>query len=391
MCKKLIDETWYCWVPTNLGVLNYDFVTHSQIKKNFTSTSKYSKKTNSKRFYDLDLKFIIDSLPSYLTFTTESEEKPVGVITINNNDTNFEGTVILSYKESFQIEFEFNVEYNGKTKIFNVKYTIIDKNLELPKECNDTLFDTFAQIAYMIIKYSLHGDNHHHQKIDYILQVQRDKFLVKNIIDSFAKHIKNVERDIKSISFCIGHLKAINSIEEVKGYISYVNTFYELNKDEIDKDNSSFLKIKTMDNVLVSLKSSVTKKDNRFKYLDNSKTMFLTISALAISLALFLLNIHAKIAPNTLSATTFISKLNIIFEQSWYINLFFVSILIIFLLSILKRCDISSYIFYEKYPIYENFKHLSWLSLRDSSFRHILLKLVFPLSIIGISLYFLLG
>jgi len=124
MCKKLIDETWYCWVPTNLGVLNYDFVTHSQIKKNFTSTSKYSKKTNSKRFYDLDLKFIIDSLPSYLTFTTESEEKPVGVITINNNDTYFEGIVILSYEESFQIEFEFNVEYNGKTKIFNAKYTI---------------------------------------------------------------------------------------------------------------------------------------------------------------------------------------------------------------------------------------------------------------------------
>ena len=391
MCKKLINEIWYCWVPTNLGTLNYDFVTHSQIKKNFTQTAKYSQDESNKRFYDLDLKFIIDSLPSLLTSQTESEEQPIGVIKIKNNDSFFEGTVILSYEESFQIEFEFCVEYNGKTKIFNAKYTIIDENLELPQECNDSLFDTFAQVAYMIIKYSMHGDNHHYQKIDYILQVQRDKFFVKNIIDSFAKHIKNVERDIKSISFCTGHLKAINSIEEVQGYISYVNTFYELNKGEIETDSASSLKIKTMDNVLLSLKSTVAKKDNRFKYLDNSKTMFLTISALAISLALFALNIHSKIAPDTLSATIFISKLNMIFEQSWYLNLFLVSILITFLLSVLKRCDISSYIFYEKYSIYENFKHLSWLSLLDSSFKYILLKLLIPLSIIGVALYFILS
>lgn len=227
MCKKLINETWHCWVPTNLGTLSYDFVTHSQIKKNFGHTSKYSKDDNCKRFYDLNLKSIIDSLPSYLTSKKNHEENPMGVITINNSLSLFEGTVLLNYKESFQIEFEYTVEHNGKTKIFNTKYTIKDENLELPEKCNDTLFDTFAQIAYMIIKYSLHGDNHHHQKIDYVLQVKRHKFSVKNIIDTFGKHIKNVERDIKSLSTCTGHLKAINSIEEVQGYISYVNTFHD--------------------------------------------------------------------------------------------------------------------------------------------------------------------
>ena len=404
-----VNSNWYCWVPTNLGTLSYDFITHKQIKEVFGSQAKYSPRFSCKAFYDLDLKFIIDSLPSHMTSTDLSEEIPTGVISIANTSSNMEGRLLFEYRDTFRIIFNYKVQPCGKTSIFNAKYTIKDINLELPKNHNDSLFDTFAQIAYMMIKHAIHGDNHHHQKIDYVLKVQRNNFSVSNVIDTFGKHIKNVERDIKSIDRCRGNLKALNSVEEVRGYISYVDTFYALYKAHLPKTDTAHIKVKNMNNVLISLEATVRKKDNHIKYMDNPKTAFLTVVALIISLSLISLNLYIQSKSEekaiVCSITQDLSILecnklqvnelnpsivhDIIYLYKWNIdNVFTVMLLSIFVLFfLLKKCYIGSWYFYDSYNTYEKYKYLSWLRIKDSSFKHILIKLILPLSLIAISLY----
>ena len=144
-----------------------------------------------------------------------------------------------------------------------------------------------------------------------------------------------MERDIKSLNTCTGHLKAISMLyAEVKGYISYVNTFYELNKNIVS--NKSKTLIKNMENVVTSLESTVTKKDNHFKYSDNAKTTLLSIFTIIISLSLFgfkiLMDNHDKSIP--------LNSFNNIVIFPWYyilIGIVIFALIIFFIISLYPK------------------------------------------------------
>ncbi|MDQ7085470.1 MAG: hypothetical protein Q9M36_11325 [Sulfurovum sp.] len=222
---------WYSWIPTNLGVLDYNFITPKQMYSNFGKNIKFSE--DKTRFWNLDLKNFKDSLSPYITTSHIKEISPTGTISFEILDSSLKGRVSIYYADTFSIGFNYSLERNGKIRIDS---PYLGKSNQI-KDIDTALMDTFAQIAYMMIKQSLHGDSHHHQKIDYVLKVSRDIFPADIIINTFAKHIKNVERDIKSLDTCIGHLKAMNAIEEIRGYLSYVNTFFALYKEELSQES----------------------------------------------------------------------------------------------------------------------------------------------------------
>jgi len=371
---------WYAWIPTNLGILNYDFITEKQIFSSFGKNIINSSDNNTKRFCNLTLNNFQDSLPSYLTNFIGKEIIPIGCITISDLLKNFVGNVRITYTNYFSIDFNYKLNVDGKISIFDPCFSYSNKI----KYISEDILETLAQICYMIIKQTVHGDNHHHQKIDYILKVNRDIFPADKTICTFGKHIKNVERDVKSLNTCTGHLKAINAIEEIKGYISYAKTFAELNKSIISDSSKTLMT--NMENVVTSLEATVTKKDNHFKYLDNAKTTLLSIFALIISLSLFgfkiLMDNHDEKIP--------IGNLNTIFTFTWYDIVFYITFFGLFVFYWLRRCYINSYIFYNRYSWYESYKFLSWLSPKDSSFKHILLKLIIPSLITAISIYYIL-
>ncbi len=383
----LIDSLkWYAWIPTNLGILDYNFITFYQMSLNFGKNIKFSKDKENSRFWNLDLKNFKDSLsPSFTSVSIEEEIIPIGVISFQPyyNNKVLKGIVIINYPDNFKVSFDYYLEENGKICIYNPRFSDTNQMQYIDK----SLLTTFAQMIYMIVKQSLHGDSHHHQKIDYVIKVQQNIFPANRIIYTFAKHIKNVERDIKSLDTCRGHLKAINSIEEIRGYISYANTFYELNKDKMNH-NSKIL-VKNMQNVIISLEATVAKKNNHFKYLDVSKTTFLTIFTLVISLSLMLFK---DIIHNNITIVDRYIEFNILgntFLLEWY--MFFFS-LFLFGLSIfywLRKCYIKSYIFYNHYNIYEAYKYISWISLKESSFKYYLIKIIIPITIIMVSSYFI--
>ncbi len=290
---------WYSWIPTNLGILDYKFITYTQMSSNFGKNIKISKDKNENtlRYWNLDLKNFKDSLISYLTVSKGKEITPIGTISFQSiSDEILRGIVSINFPNSFRISFYYELEMNGKVCIHTPSF-----QSNQIKYIDKSYLNIFAQITYMIIKQSLHGDSHHHQKIDYVLKVQENTFPVDTIIYTFAKHIKNVERDIKSLDTCVGHLKALNAIEEIRGYISYSNTFYELNKDKMNS-NSKIL-VKNMGNVVISLEATVAKKHNHFTYLDTAKTTLLTIFTIIISLILIVFKKISNYSPPSTTQT----------------------------------------------------------------------------------------
>lgn len=370
--------TWHCWVPTNLGELSFNFITLNQIKKRFTNSAKYSNRFGTKVFFDLDLSFIADTLDVFGIASRDRSESPFSVIYINDNGDNFSGKLSIFYKDTLKIISQYKVCRDGKVEIENLKYKILSEELDFPDNPNDELFDTFAQISYMIIKNTLHGDNHHHQKIDYVLEVQRGSFSACGILKTFGRHIKNVENDIKHISTCTGHLKAKNSSEEVKGYISYAKTFVKLYKDEIDRDCKN--QICFLQNISDSLNANVKVKNNNHTYLDSFITMFLTFFALLVSSSILIANIYYhKIEPKKQTGNNFS---NFVYENIEPI-IIFLPLLIFVVVIFLKKCQIASWIFYKHYKLYEIYKNISWIHPKKSNKKILFVKFGIPIILIG--------
>lgn len=370
--------TWYCWVPTNLGELSFNFITLNQVKKRFTDSAKYSNRFGTKVFFDLDLSFIIDTLDAFLITSRDKDESPFSVISINDNGDDFSGKLSIFYRDSIKIISQYKVYRDGKVKIENLKYKILSNELDFPTDPDDDLFDTFAQISYMIIKNTLHGDNHHHQKIDYVLEVQRENFDACEILKTFGRHIKHVENDIKHISTCTGHLKAKNSAEEVKGYISYAKTFVKLYANDISGNCEN--QICFLQNISASLNANVTVKNNNHTYLDSFITIFLTFFALLVSSSILIANIYYHYMD--IKKETGNDFSSFIYDNIETIAIF-LPLIILAVVVFLKKCQISSWMFYRHYKEYEIYKNISWIHPKKANIRILFIKFGIPFIFIG--------
>lgn len=349
------EQVWYSWIPTNLGELNLDYFGKS---KELEGKYKKIKKT-SKYFYikKLDISSISDTytplnkwLDPLTTALLPSYEKEVyGNVDffICKKQFFFSSKIRLSYPEHFVAQADLDVDFNGKLKIFNLVINPNDKNIWDEFESYEHFRDYLAQVIFIIIKSIIHGDNHHHQKIDTAITVNRDSFNPQLIIENLCKHIKRVEHDIKNFDRCYGELKAKNAIEEMKGYKSYINTFRSLfiPKDNPLKDCPIYVSDPTIiDNIIISLESSVKKSQNKPMHRFTIISTMLIYAAAVISAGILYLNMMKECYSP------------IVFDFDYYI----VYIAVLSLIAIFHlRCTIASFIFYNFYNFYEYLFHLT--------------------------------
>lgn len=141
---------------------------------------------------------------------------------------------------------DFVMEINGKITIKNIETAAItfdenkyaemasnnDKNIiskiDLSCESLTDLTDVYhnnltyiAQSLYTVIKRLIHGDNHHHHKLDTIIPVAETPFDPEMIFNSMASRLKEIEVTIREGNT----LSAQSDALKAKGLKSYISTF----------------------------------------------------------------------------------------------------------------------------------------------------------------------
>ena len=252
-CSK---KKFFSWIPTNLGKLDFSLVSHpkNSFLKNKSILTSNSDNTKKLILFEPEISDNIIFSP----FFREIELLPIFFFTIDktsNKKVNkgkasirfyhlrsldylkkikgIEYDVIYNFYnfEKFFIHFgcNFKVNENGKIKLFNfnffeknednnIKIENFNKNI-INKELNQTI----ALALYTLIKRTIHGDVHHYQKIDIIIEVYK-KFSPNKIMLSMLRYIKWIETFLK-----YANLKDNYS----KGAYSYIQTFKNLFKKEI--------------------------------------------------------------------------------------------------------------------------------------------------------------
>lgn len=351
------SHSWYSWIPTNLGELNFEYFGKS---KDLEGKYQKVRKTQS-TFYikKLDISFISDTYttlskwldPLMSSFLPSFEEEVFGSVDffIRKQTSYFTAKIRLSYPEYFLAEARIRVGLDGKFKVYDL--TMFPNNEELWADfgSQEHFSDYLAQVIFIITKGLLHGDNHHHQKIDTAITINRNKFLPEHIIKNLILHIKRVEHDIKSLDRCYGEIKAKNAVEEMKGYQSYINTFRSIfyPKSREGVNTPKYVSDKSiLDNIIASLEANVKKSQNKPAHRITIISTLLVYLAAAVSGAILYIN---------LMDCNYESHIT-----HW--GFYWTYLVILLIISIMHlRCVFASWVFYHFYPIYEYLFHITAL------------------------------
>ena len=270
-----VDDTWYGWIPTNLGKIVFDFIDGKNLS--FLSKKyKFKKENNEITISLFDIYFISGTsfFNRLFYFFKNKEYYSNANILIQNKISSLDGSIKFFYKDTITFEVSFSVETNGKAK-FKLEKIDNPHNIYI-----DNISYEIKQIIYVILKGIIHGDNHYHQKIDTVLKITEDSFDTEKILDyNMLLHLKMIERNIKmSKEKCSYRLKQNITVDEVNGYISYIKTFVVLFGNDYMKE-----KLKIANNIKDSLNANISRREKKFNYIDKNKTILLTIFALIIA------------------------------------------------------------------------------------------------------------
>jgi len=134
----------------------------------------------------------------------------------------------------------------------------------------------------------VHGDNHHYQKIDTMIDVYTD-FNPKQIITDLAFQIKRLEKFVK-----LGQTESISAIYNVdkehaylvaQGFQSYIQTLdnlfkdYKLQEDE-NTDKLNYISLENIKNVILSLPSNTQRAKINRESKRNATIFFISLLAL---------------------------------------------------------------------------------------------------------------
>ncbi|WP_457596856.1 hypothetical protein [Hydrogenimonas sp.] len=349
-----LSRVWYSWIPTNLGEINPLFFGKS---KNVDEKLQNARIKNNRFFAEkIDISFISDThyflskwlnpLAKTILPTLEDELFGFADIKIEEKKAYFFGKIELYYPEHFQASAFFDLEHTGKIRIYGV--SLFPKKEELWKNFSnkEEFLDYLAQVIFIIIKTIVHGDNHHHQKIDTAIEVKRGKFDPIVILKTMIQHIKRVEHDTKNMDKCIGRLKAKNTIEELKGYRSYIRTFRSLFLQNIKSDGPEPLYTKDpsiLDNLIDSTEATVNKWINTPTYFSSFLSILLVYMALSVSGAILYNNLTGGEDP--------------VFSDWGYYRLSLLALMV--LMTYHLKCSVYSWLFYKYYAFFEYLYYVS--------------------------------
>jgi len=268
------SSNWFGWIPTNRGKINFSFISHNNIQ----AISKNFKSTITKEqiiIQNLDISTISDSY-KFKQYKKINKQKIYNEITsfanikITDGDI-FKGSIEI-YNEDIKVESDFIINSNGKIEFSGYISNKFDLLNGFEKE--------IQTVMYIIVKTIVHGDSHHHQKIDIALPITSNEFDIKLISESFVDYIKLVEKNIKNQKECHSNLRNEILVYEINGYISYLKTFLIL----FDTDKKLENNLKYAENILISLKSTVEKRKTKVTNNGSILTSLITFLGLFISI-----------------------------------------------------------------------------------------------------------
>lgn len=328
--KLGFQDKWCGWIPTNLGELQFEFITQEQNQQTFPIIAYYQSEDKNQIQITIDAKKISDSLKwrSFLVDDTEWEEiqAKTAKIELRNHDTSFEGNIALNFSE-VEISTSFSISLNGLVEFTQIDYTQ-NKFLE------QSIVDFHRLALYILLKSVVHGDNHHHQKIDVALKVTDGTFDPVIILHNLLIHIKSIERNIKRLKGCASKIEAFQAYHDLEGYISYCKSFYAIFIKDLDEKKEMKILYENLENIKNSAKAKIDKFDKQNTLKKNTYTTFMTLMALVVSISI-------------LTQTKD--------EKSLYLYLYFIPIL---LFLFIEGCALLHYLRLYRYDEYETLKHL---------------------------------
>lgn len=299
---RKIDTKWFSWIPTNLGYLNYNYIADRNNlecvfgKNNFEKTKTAKDISIFLRDTHLsDINEIAALLLEYdevlSTAKLRFEKKDIFNETIQKNQPiGICGEISIDYANVLTMNATFDIHTNGSIVIEAIALQY-DENTMNDPDLNVILSNTIANAMYTLIKKIVHGDKHHHQKIDTIIGVYT-KFDPKQILTDLGFQIKRLEKYVKAKNNTASALMYNSAVEETHntamGFMSYIRTFHSTFikvKDEDEK--STHISLSGIENVISSIKSIVNRNNNETAHSNKIILLIVTLIALFASLNIF--------------------------------------------------------------------------------------------------------
>jgi hypothetical protein len=304
--KYTVGRSWYSWIPTNLGFLNFNYVAdfHNLLKV-FGENNFSIKSTTDKKIVKLHETNLSD-LNCFITKALDINEEKLSAEIVLNNETidnkvlgksqpsKISGTCNIAMPDNniFQIKSIFTIERTGKIIIKDI--IIIYQSEHINKiENNNTLNQTVANAVYTLIKKIVHGDNHHDQKVDTMIGVYTE-FEPRQILTDLGFQLKRIEKFVKtnhtpSLSL-IYDIDKVYAYNVAKGFQSYIETFNNLfledkeDKEDKEKINLPFITKENIENVILSIEAGVLNYKSKKEEGRNFILFMVTFIALFSSL-----------------------------------------------------------------------------------------------------------
>lgn len=294
----------YTWIPTNLGYLNFNYI----------ADVNFLDKTFSKFGYELDDKKECEKkIIIHKTSLTDLNPKTVKIYQIDdicakceikimlNKGTeskteNLSGSITLEHSDNKALLFiaksNFTIKLNGEMKLYDIDIQYCDKKATIKKKDKQAVYDTSIIALATLLKKVIHRDNHHDQKVDTLIGVY-ETFNPNQILTDLAFQIKRMEKSCKNEQSTQHPLYAqqlLNLPNEANGFMSYINTFKNLFENELKKTSKQahYVQYDNIENVVDSIKASVSKLQQKKIKKSSAKTLLLTLFAILISYIIML-------------------------------------------------------------------------------------------------------
>jgi len=347
---------FYGWLPTNRGKINFEFI---KIPDVILPSHIYERSISSDGFFirsKADFFNDFENLSSISKYQRNAKEVSFELLI----QRDLIGYVKFSWNDG-SIYSEFIIQKNG---------VVCFSNLSINMNSNDYDLNFIKRIVYTTVKIFVHGDAHHHQKIDITLPVIDNEFDENKISEGLLDYIKRIERNVKLNNECSKILKNEISYYESEGYLSYFSTFVILFPSRKVKKNYQLAQ-----NVINSLKQIVNKRREKRNFGNSIITIILTFLGLFISINILLNGYDGDICIENLHKHRFLVlgwiAVGVIL---FYLNIFY--------------CTLYSYIFYSNYEMFEILEYLKHAKFRDLNWKGKLIKLI-PLFLFIILMYLL--
>lgn len=336
------DDIWYSWIPSNLGILNFNYIAdNNNLTQVFGNGNISISSTSSQKIIHLsetnlsDLNCIIKKI-SNISEAQSTAEIILDREVLTNQYTQkpqtklIKGSCKINFSNILTILSSFKIELNGKITIQDIKLHYQENQINSIK-LTDTLKKTIVNAIYTLVKKVVHGDNHHYQKIDTMIDVYTD-FNPKQIITDLAFQIKRLEKFVK-----LGQTESISAIYNVdkehaylvaQGFQSYIQTLdnlfkdYKLQEDE-NTDKLNYISLENIKNVILSLPSNTQRAKINRESKRNATIFFISLLALFSTLNIF----YGTLIPNAFKESNFFVEHLISRDTSIFI--FFVLIFMI--------------------------------------------------------------